>query len=248
MADRHYANAPITEALIDLQVEYAAMPFQSDFEKSAKRLDASFPSAVTMHQFQVSLDGLPNVAAPVLSGATAIGMRLTSADDLRVLQLQRRGFTFSHLPPYTQWQGFCDEAHELWKSYVEDLKPVAVTRAAVRYINRIVVPVEKVEFGDYFNLNPKLPDGIYQTVTGCFMQVVLPQTDIAQDAAAVVNFALEPNPTPGSLSFLLDLDLFCTCRYESASEEIWATLAKLRTRKNKIFEACITDATRELFK
>jgi uncharacterized protein (TIGR04255 family) len=248
MVDRHYDNAPITEALIDLQVEYANLPSQSDFEASAKRLSARFPSAIAMHEFQVSVNGLPGIAAPVLSDATAVGMRLTSDDGLRILQLQRRGFTFSHLPPYTKWQGFSDDARELWMSFVDDLKPVQVTRAAVRYINRIVVPEAKVEFGDYFNVNPQLPKDIYQAVTGCFMQVVLPQTDIAEDAAAIVNFALEPNPAPGSLSFLLDLDLFCTCRFDPMSTEIWATLAKLRTRKNKIFEACITDATRELFK
>lgn len=249
MADRHYTRAPIAEALIDLQVEFASPPPASEFQASAHKLKDRFPTSAPIHFLEMNVNGPSDGSAPSLqSGVSEVGVRLTSAASDRILQLQRRGFTYSHMAPYTQWSSFRDETAELWTQFVDRFKPSKVTRVAVRYINRIVIPAAKADPKEYFRLFPNVPDEMPQTITGCFMQLVMPQTDIAGNASAVVNFAIEPSPGPDKLSFLLDFDVFSTCELAPDSGKVWETLAQFRTRKNELFEASITDATRELFK
>jgi uncharacterized protein (TIGR04255 family) len=247
MAERHYRNAPITEALIDLQVEFINVPPQSRFVEVAQALSDQFPTSSVMRQFEMNIGDVEADGRPMVKSDAEVGMRLTSSGQDRILQIQQRGFTYSHLPPYTQWASFCAEAKELWARFVQEFAPIAVTRAAVRYINRIVVPANAAKFDEYFTLYPKVPEGITDPLTGCFVQMVLPQPNVAEQAAAVINFALEPAQAPGSLSFLLDFDLFSTCRLPPDSDDVWAMLERLRTRKNELFEASITDVTRDLF-
>jgi len=249
MVDRHYPRAPITEALIDLQVEFTSPPSAEAFADCAHDLLGRFPTSSPIHFFEMNFNGSPDGAPPSMkSGVSDVGMRLTSATSDRILQVQRRGFTYSHMAPYSRWDTFCYEAKGLWAQFVDRFQPTAVTRAAVRYINRIVIPAPSADIKEYFRLYPCVPDDIPQTITGSYMQIVMPQPDIGESASAVVNFALEPKSEPGTLSFLLDFDVFSTCRIGPESDEVWNTLSRLRTKKNELFEASITDQARELFK
>ncbi|MCR4471070.1 TIGR04255 family protein [Burkholderia sp. SCN-KJ] len=250
MAERHYPRAPITEALIDLQVAFTSPPEYSDFVRYGESLVATYPSASPINFLQVKFedrDGKKDEPA-VDSGMTKVGVRLTSTSADRILQLQRRGFTFSHMPPYSRWASFAAEARVQWEQFVATFHPIAVTRAAVRYINRIVIPSASADMQQYFRMYPQVPGGVPQTVTGCFMQLVMPQSDISDSASAVINFALEPQSEPDTLSFLLDFDVFSACELTPSGDEVWDTLAQLRNRKNELFEASITDAARGLFK
>jgi uncharacterized protein (TIGR04255 family) len=47
---------------------------------------------------------------------------------------------------------------------------------------------------------------------------------------------------------VLDLDLFRDVRWDPADDDaLWAFMERLRVRKSEIFEASVTDKTRELF-
>ncbi|MFA8392066.1 TIGR04255 family protein [Burkholderia ubonensis] len=250
MAERHYPKAPITEALIDLQVAFTSPPEYSDFVRYAESLATTFPSSSPINVLQVKFeDGVVKTEDPSNDSTMAkIGVRLTSTAADRILQVQRRGFTYSHMPPYTRWSSFCAEAKVQWDQFVSTFSPSSVTRAAVRYINRIVIPSPSADIKEYFRLYPQVPEDVPQTITGSFMQLVMPQSDISNSAAAVINFALEPQSAPGTLSFLLDFDVFSACQLAPSGDEVWNTLAQLRNRKNELFEASITNAARELFK
>ncbi|MBP0631976.1 TIGR04255 family protein [Cupriavidus sp. AcVe19-1a] len=248
MADRNYPHAPITEAVIDVQVEFGSEPNNSTFSAVAETLSGQFPIVAPIHFMEINVTGATDQSpSHFKSSQLEVGLRLSSEKGDRVLQLQRRGFTYSHLPPYTSWDTFCREARALWDVFSTKLAPTVATRVAVRYINRIEILEERFELEKYFLLYPKLPEGIPQDISSCFMQIVMPQPDISGNASATLTFAAEPNPRPGATAFLLDFDVFSTCRVSPGSEEIWDTLALLRSRKNKLFEACITDATRERF-
>jgi len=181
------------------------------------------------------------------SGAAQVGLRLASKTGDRVLQIQRQGFTYSHLPPYTSWETFRDEVGPLWEAFLGTCSPAEITRVAVRFINRIVIPKVPFEMFDYLNLYPQLPKGVPQDdVTGFFMQLQMPQSDIAPETLAVINVALEGPSTPGTGTILLDFDVFRQAKYPADSDAAWVFLEELRKRKNELFEACITDETRKL--
>lgn len=244
MSHRNYAHPPITEAIIDLQVRGARSDVtQSEAEALLAQTNDAFTSLTPLNQFQIGWD--------VATGAsthqqTMMGWRYAGPN--AVLQVQQRGFTFSRLPPYTTWEVFQSDARKYWTLTSKLLSPEAVTRYAVRFVNRIVVPEVGIELSDYFALHPTIPGQIPQTVTGMFLQLQMPQADLGNAAVAVINMAMVGPERPNTLAVVLDIDLSCAQEIEPGSAEIWDLLERFRTRKNEIFEACITDKTRELFK
>jgi len=76
------------------------------------------------------------------------------------------------------------------------------------------------------------------------MQLQLPQQDL--NCMLIINEALAQPTNPGIITVILDLDLFRQQIWKNDDEDIWQFLDKLRDRKNEVFEASITDKTREL--
>ena len=77
------------------------------------------------------------------------------------------------------------------------------------------------------------------------MQLQIPHRDIA--ALLVLNMAMVPPARENVVSIVLDLDIFRVDSVPQNEDELWLYFEQLRIAKNKAFEACLTDATRELF-
>src|SRR5205807_10632047 len=104
----------------------------------------------------------PRVSAA--ASAQHVGFIYSSSDQKQVYQVRLDGFSFSRLAPYVSWEPFCREARRLWQLYRERLKPAAVTRLAVRYVNRLDIPGERIEIKDYLRTMPEIADGLPQTL------------------------------------------------------------------------------------
>jgi uncharacterized protein (TIGR04255 family) len=245
---RHYDHAPIVEAILDIQVKVATSPDQSAFAQLSKELSSNFSQAMDLSQVRLNV-GVPSAGtAPSFAHTVVVaGLRLASSQNDRVLQLLPRGMTYSHLQPYSNWDIFRSEAVPLWQRYVEVMRPEAVTRVALRYINRIWIPEQRFELSDYFHLDITLPPTIPQDMSAFFTQIQLPQTDIGPDLMAVINFSTAGRREDDAQGIVLDLDVFAA-RVLTPSLEVFSLLDLLRDRKNALFEACITDKARELFK
>ena len=143
---------------------------------------------------------------------------------------------------------FSSDAKSLWEIYKEICRPKHVTRAAIRYINQINIPVNKLtelELKDYLSTVPEVSPHLSQkALQTFFMQLHIPQQDL--DCMLVINEAIAPPTNPEIVTVILDLDLFRQEVWDSNDEDIWHFLEKLRHRKNEVFEASITDRTREL--
>jgi uncharacterized protein (TIGR04255 family) len=174
-----------------------------------------------------------------------VGLRLDNARRDRVLQVQRSGFTYSHLAPYSNWDTFRDEAKALWSRYIESNGINEVTRLAVRVINKVPLPISMAELSRYSNLRPDLPKAIQSAPEAFFTQMQLNGDAWVAASRALVNAGAAPQPN-GNLELLLDFDLFVEASKAAASPEIWEILDKLSAAKDDLFEACITDETREL--
>jgi uncharacterized protein (TIGR04255 family) len=116
----------------------------------------------------------------------------------------------------------------------------------VRYINRLDLPLESscpFDFKDYLRTVPEVADGIDQGLSGYFMQLQIPQSNLS--AILLLNEAIIPSSKENVVSVLLDIDLSRVASF-SIDDNFWETLDEFRWRKNEIFEACITDKLREL--
>ncbi len=152
---RQYRHAPIVEAVIELRVSPPVVP--AKLQDLAQALTSKFPLQAPMQltQFTAAVGSIPgaklpdgnNVVQPTIS-QSAVGHRLTNAGKSRVAQLRQDGFAYSHLAPYSKWSPFRAEARELWTRYRALCPGSKLTRCALRYINRIDIPSQKVELED----------------------------------------------------------------------------------------------------
>jgi len=78
------------------------------------------------------------------------------------------------------------------------------------------------------------------------MQLRIPQADIK--SLLLLSQAIIEPAKPGVVSVVLDNDIFRAEEVPTDEGEVWEFFDMLRERKNDVFEACITDKSRELFK
>ena len=244
VSGRHYANAPITEALIDIQ---AQLPPASDLGKLARiqqAISQDYPGKQRqeLHQFQVQV--FPGQPEGAKTEDTILGFRLSSSDGKQIVQVRRNGFSFSRLTPYENWGRMRDEARRLWSLYSEAVRPTKITRVAVRYINQINIPLPMNDFADYVLLSPQVPPGMSQDLSNYFMRLEQPQPDIGAHLV-LITAMLQPTD-PSVCSVALDIDVFGQSLEITDDKEAWELLESLRQRKDQIFEACITDQTRRI--
>lgn len=242
---KRYKSAPITEAVIEIRVQPPTPVDPAGLQHLAESLKADFPKQAPMQFLEMGIAQQPGQKIEQRFSHSTVGIRLSKTDGSRVLQLRHEGFAYSHMTPYTSWSAFKAEAQPLWKRYREVCSGAKLTRCALRYINRIDIPEVTIEPDDYFRLYPKVPEELpQQDVIGMTLNLQMPQHDL--HCVANVGQALVEPVKAGHISFILDIDIF-RLEIESWDDEaIWAFLDRLRDRKNEIFEACITDRTREL--
>ena len=242
-----YPNAPLTEALIDFRVKFNHDISLDKLKRFGAEVSAQYPNETTRDLLQ----GQINFGASepqTQSSRTAIGYIYHSGDRRQAVQARLDGFTFSRFTPYQDWAHLVKETKRLWGIFIEVLRPTVVVRVAVRYVNQINLPLKAgtLRFEDYLRTFPQLT-GIEEDVDleQFFVRLVMPQRDLS--ARLILTETLLP-PQDHFLGVILDIDLFRDdISLDARSEEIWAILEMFRSRKNKYFEASITDAARELF-
>ena len=241
---KHYIAAPITEAVIDLQVEFLyemTLSILTDLKRSIK---SDYPVCDEIVAVEGEIEAGSSVAAR--ASQTLIGYRFSSGDRKQILQARLDGFTFSRLAPYDKWETFRDEARRLWELYRAVANPKSVNRVAVRYINRLNLPLPLSDFKDYLRTVPEVSPDLPQGLSDYFMQLQIPQEDL--DGMLLLNEAIISPLGDNVISVLLDINLFCNGNFPSEEDMHWNLLEKFRVRKNEVFEACITDKTRGLIK
>ena len=238
----HYAHAPLTEALIDIRVELPSEVGLSKLAEVRHEQEVDYPKQEELFIVQGHMTVGPEIGASATR--TSNGYRFVSKDGRQIFQARLDGFTFNRLAPYEDWNTFRDEARRLWNSYRAITSPKNVTRIGVRYINRIDLPLPINDFKDYLRTVPEISRGMSQGLSSYFMQLQLPQVDL--NAMLVLNQALIPPPAPKIVSVLLDIDLYSDSDLPSNEQGLWERFEAFHDRKNKVFEASITDRVRRL--
>jgi len=247
-----YRKPPVHEALIDIRIDPISADHLQRLEDLHKKLIKEYPNKKVRRRFSgtVQIEATTVVRLPVESGI--LGYWFQSQDQRRLVQVRLDGFTYNRIKPdpHEEWPGWNkmrDEAKEAWKLYAEALNLSEFTRLAVRYINTIAIPVSPIELYDYFTAPPRIPPDLpYQDMLDFSSSVTI--SFPAHKAIAVVKHAPAPQPYPGTISVILDIDVFRNERATLSTFPMWETLDQLRDLKNEIFEASLLPRTKELSK
>ncbi len=241
-----YPRAPITEAVLDIRVEPREGIDIDTFKLMTEQLKSEYPVIAERHQGEASISIGPNVTTTPHFIDKTVGYLARVADGDRAYQVHLNGFSVNKYTPYRNWTDLKTQAQKIWPIYRDAAKPKSVVRLALRYINRIDIPSGTVELGEYFRTTIDISADLPQAVSAFFFQIQLPQPDIG--SLCVINSTGVPPPSTGITSIILDIDLFKSGDVPQSEEEMWLFFDQLRLRKNKIFESCITDRAREMFR
>lgn len=239
-------NAPITEALIDIRIKAKEDFDIARFLTLHDAISDQYPKKKTRHKWEGRFE-FKKGETPITAGTEKIdGYIFTSADGKQIFQARIDGFTFNRLKPYDKWETFRDEAFRLWQLY-KDLVSPEIIRVAVRFINKIDIPLSPqavLDFDNYLTGGPIVPKGLPQGISSFLTRVVIRDPEI--DASAIITQAFEQIIDPKYVPIILDIDVFKQ-KETIKEEEAWQALEKLRHFKNRIFFSSITDKTKELF-
>lgn len=237
-------NAPIVEALLDIQVQ---LPKDKDLKTLHTVFDQvknKFPLEKKRFAFSSSIEfkAQEEKAKSSISDTQVDGYLFYSEDKTKVFQARLNGFTFNKHKPYQSWNALKKEAKQLWTLYKEIAEPIAINRIALRYINKIPL---KTPFtpSNYFQTLPHLANGLDYDINNLFSQVTIMNNKIS--ARANITEAVETFSIDTAL-FLFDIDVFQQGDFKEP--DIWKNFENLREFKNEIFFKSITDRTFKLLK
>ena len=241
--ERHYTKAPITEAILDLKVALPEDTPPTALQDIQALVRDQYPNMQPLVTGSMAFQVGPSVRVDATQQHT--GYIFRSQDGRWVCQVALNGFTFNHLRPYDSWEVLRDEAKRLWEIYKEVCKPVTVRRISLRYINQLELPNSLTDLEEYLRTRVEIPREIPHGISAFFMQLQVPQPDLG--CTLILNEALSPQTDPTVWPIILDFDLFREDVWQSDDPGVWQLLEDMRVRKNALFEASITDATRKLF-
>lgn len=240
----NYSRSPLTEALLDIQIARKGGIALEDLKKCHEKVKSEYPGIQPIRILAGTFEIGDSPASEV--AAHEVGFRFVTPDFLQMFQARQDGFTHNRLAPYQGWELFRNESRRLWNIYREIVNPDSVTRIAARYINRIDIPLPKIDIQHYLRTSPEISPSLPQDIISFFMQVTLQIPEI-KAAVNITETAVEP-AAPGIVSLILDLDLYRTADIPADEEGIWNLFESFRAKKDEIFEACITNKTRELIR
>ena len=237
----HLENAPIIEAVLDINCTMpAALKLETVEDAARDAFRADYPKFRKQLLLQHSIKKPAGGPAEV-SGSNALqAFQFLKDDEKQLVQLRNNGFSFNRLEPYSSLDDYIPEIRKQWDSYRGLVLPVTIRRISLRYINRLLLPVDSgnLRIGDYLRHAPQLPDGVDLSFTGFLHQHQAMEAGTGNQVA--IGLASQPMEN-SSLPVILDIAASRDCRLDPRNwEEISAIIHSLRALKNQVFKQSLT--------
>jgi uncharacterized protein (TIGR04255 family) len=238
-------RAPIVEALLDARVSPREGIDALALKSFGDGLEERFPTCQiqTHWQSQLNFSSSQIDLDPESVTTSTLGYAFLAPNGSRIAQAQIGGFCFSKLQPYEGWDALLGEFQELWQVYLQVAQPSSISRVAVRYINKILLPIEFIANPSvYLGFHPSSPDGLGNQAEFFTRSVVChPQRP---DIRGVITVASESSTEDSFLIY--DIDVFAGgLALDPDSQELPALLDQLREYKNDLFFGAITPLLEE---
>jgi len=245
MTQNSYKKPPITEAVIE--ISFTSPHDKSKIDKFIKKLNEIYADYQKSVNYDLKID-ITNIQQnkPKAEAIPEIVHRLSSEDMTQQLLLNESSFVISQLAPYCGWNDFINRFIRDWKVWKKKLGFNEIKQIGVRYINRLDIPVSgpTIEPSQYVNIHPEIPE-ILGPNSSYAIQVKIPMNELK--SILVLNSAVVKSPLLNNISLVIDQDIVKTVELPQSDESIYSYLNEVHTEKNRVFESCITDKSRELF-
>lgn len=200
-----YPFPVIREALCEIHFE---LPKDTAWKPSFageffKRIQPDFPEMepgveIGVH-FEVSPERLGHSLMPPRQR-----MRFRHWERPLLLQLGQHVFTVNVLAQYPGWETMCQDAVDGWTKLCEIVKPIAISRIGLRYINCVQRQSAADTPGRWWRASDYVPAAVL-TSRGPFLSRV--ESHLDQDNRVIVTLAEVPSDPPVTLTgFAFDID------------------------------------------
>lgn len=236
------AKAPIIEALLDIRAQPETGIGLDRLAAFHTEVRDRYPRSQERQSWAGNLRFGPSGVSTTDERKGPDGYLFTSADKKQVVQARLDGFTFNRLRPYESWERFQGEARELWTLYCRIARPTVVSRVALRFINRIELPLTLADFREYILTTAEVAPGLPQGLSAFFMRLEIP----LQEAGCVAIVTETMEKPEGTLPFILDIDVVREEMMDPNGAALWEAFERLRHAKNTVFFRSLTLRAQEL--
>jgi uncharacterized protein (TIGR04255 family) len=238
-------NAPIVEAILDIRVRFAVPVDILRLESFQDAIRDRYPVKLGRMSFETEVRVEGQAVQQGVRRSGPDGFLFKDSEQKRTVQARSDGFTFNWLKPYDTWEALRDEAREHWERYRATFNPEAAMRVALRYINRIELPLPFADFAEYVRTLPVVAPELPQGLRTFLMRLEIPEPQ--RGFIGILTETIEqPSGDGRYLPFILDIDVIREATFDPAGPLIWETLEQLRDFKNELFFGSITTKTKEL--
>lgn len=240
-------RAPIVEALLDIRSEHDRPVSEEVLDQFGTVLGSEFSGKLVRQNVTGNLKVDQNSAATASAQVSTVAYLFRSNDGKWVVHARKDGFALSRLAPYASFDELRATAERLWARFAAETKARKITRTALRYINRIVLPRPVERISDYFASGPMVGEGIPHGLHNFFVHLEL--SDPASSIQTVVNMTVDSAATTQSdLPIIFDIDVFRPTSLPAKGKDLFSQFAALRERKNVVFFESLTESALELLK
>lgn len=244
-----YNKPPVVEAI--LHVRFAAEFSASDLERMPRLLNSQYPKSKAEADFELQFEFGTQTAKPPKAIPVDTGVRLTSANDQKIIVVRKTHIIFGFRAPYQGWDEFYSSARLVFDTVREKLSYKPIKGIGLRYVNRIDIPIAQegalVTPSDYLTVSVGLPNTAITAITRGFQSVTEIELNHDRLVARVVSATADP-ALINHASLLLDIDIIAEREIPQKAEEFWAFVGRMRDSKNALFETLVTDRARALFR
>jgi len=241
-------KAPIIEAVLDVDCDMPPGQEIANLEKPARGafLDL-YPKHRTVFLQEHQIETKPE-QAPKMSFRQAIqAHQFLQQDEKQLIQVRTNGFSFNRLAPYSSLDDYLPEIERAWQLFVSIASPIQIRAVRLRYINRIMIPLEAgaVKLAEYLRVYPRLPDEESLTLVGFLNQTAAMENHTGHH----VNIILTSQPpVEEKLPLILDITVESGQQGEVKNWAwLYGQIMSLRSLKNRIFRNTFTERCLNLF-
>ena len=179
-----------------------------------------FPKEDPIGRTLVLFDDQTFSGTRTIVGIVADVRERATADGFRIAQFRQDGFTLNNVGSYMGGDALLSEAITLWSAYAGVARPPEIVRLALRYLNRLILPLRVGEdFNRFLRAAPELPPEAPQAFSSFLSRVVAHEAE----RRVVVTQNLERMDST-SATVLIDVDAIMDGTWSPTADDLMPSL------------------------
>ena len=239
---KQYKNPPITEVVCEFRFELESVFDQKTVDLFFNEIKEKFPKKKKGQTHQIKFEINPKGQS--FNKTLEEFDQFFSDDEKTLIQLDKGRLSIHKLKPYNSWQEFYPLINLVFDSYIKNIKIKSIQRIGLRYINNFEIPLSTFDIEQYFNLRPMMGEGLPQDLVS-FMVGTIFAFENGRDNIKIQ--LIDRLATPGKTVFVLDMDYFLVNPGSIQINEIAQWITNAHKNAENVFEAALTDKTKQLF-